>query len=159
VPDRQRRRKHLNFPVITVSAIKSGHGAEMIKMHWRKNVMNWREMKMRKRKSVPIVSIPALILALVLSGCGGASTGTDAGSDDAEAAQTGGGEIVIGFVGAQTGASATMGNATMQGAQLAIEEINAAGGILGNQINCVIRDDEADPTKSKTAVEELVDKE
>ena len=67
--------------------------------------------------------------------------------------------IKIGFVGALTGPSATMGQANMQGAQMAIDEINAAGGVNGIKLELVTRDDEADPTKNFTYVEELIYKE
>ncbi|HWQ77613.1 MAG TPA: ABC transporter substrate-binding protein [Anaerovoracaceae bacterium] len=115
---------------------------------------------MRKNKLILTVLAIVMIMALVLSGCGGGGAAEPSG-DTGEGTETpqGGGEVIIGFVGAQTGPSATMGIATKQGAELAIEEINAAGGIMGNQIKFVTRDDEADPTKSKTAVEELIDKE
>src|SRR6185312_3731942 len=68
-------------------------------------------------------------------------------------------EIIIGNIGAMSGSSAVLGKSQTQGVDLAVKEINANGGIMGAQIKIVTRDDEADPTKSKTFVEELVDKE
>jgi branched-chain amino acid transport system substrate-binding protein len=67
--------------------------------------------------------------------------------------------IVIGVLGALTGSSASLGKAQQQGVDLALAEINASGGILGRIAKAVYRDDEADPTKSLTAAQELVDKE
>lgn len=67
--------------------------------------------------------------------------------------------IVIGVLGAMTGTSASLGKAQQQGVDLAIKEINAAGGILGRKVNAVYRDDEANPTTSLTAAQELIDKE
>ncbi len=107
---------------------------------------------MGKNKPFIVVLIIAMMMTLVLGGCGGAA---ETPSNEEEAA----GEVVIGFAGAMTGPSATMGMATKQGAELAIDEINEAGGIMGSTIKFVTRDDEADPTKSKTAVQELIDKE
>lgn len=111
-----------------------------------------------------LVSILAVALVItLLSGCGGSGNTpapvADASTSAGQAPTESKGEIVIGFAGAMTGPSATMGMATKQGAELAVEEINAAGGILGSKIKLVTRDDEADPTKSKTAVQELIDKE
>ena len=68
-------------------------------------------------------------------------------------------EIIIGNIGAMSGTSAVNGKAQSQGIELAVKEINANGGILGAQVKVVTRDDEADPTKSKTFMEEIVDKE
>ncbi len=107
---------------------------------------------MRKNKPFIVLLTLVLMMTLVLSGCGGTAETPD---NDEEAA----GEVIIGYVGPMTGPSATMGTATKQGAELAIEEINALGGIMGSTIQFVTRDDEADPTKSKTAVEELIDRE
>jgi branched-chain amino acid transport system substrate-binding protein len=67
--------------------------------------------------------------------------------------------IVIGVLGAMSGSSASLGKAQQQGVDLAIAEINAAGGILGRKVKAVYRDDEANPTKSLTAAQELIDKE
>ena len=111
---------------------------------------------MSKKRSIIAVFAILLIVTLVLGGCNKpAETPAPGPASGAQA----GGEIVIGYVGAMTGPSATMGNATKQGAELAIEEINKAGGIAGKTIKFVSRDDEADPTKSKTATQELIDKE
>lgn len=65
-------------------------------------------------------------------------------------------EIVFGYIGPQTGSSAYLGIGAMNGAQMAIDEINAAGGILGVPVRYETRDDESDPTKSLTYVEELI---
>lgn len=107
---------------------------------------------MRKNKLIVAMLVITMMMTLVLSGCGGSGK-TPEGTEGE------GGEIIIGYVGPQTGPSATMGLATVQGAELAIAEINEAGGIMGKTIKFVSRDDEADPTKSKTAVQELIDKE
>ncbi|WP_366921524.1 ABC transporter substrate-binding protein [Metallumcola ferriviriculae] len=106
---------------------------------------------MRKNQPVIAIFVIVLMMTLVLAGC--TSKTTDNTADEA------GGEVLLGYVGPMTGPSATMGLATKQGAELAIEEINNAGGIMGKTIKFVSRDDEADPTKSKTAVQELIDKE
>ena len=100
---------------------------------------------MKINKHAIAVMIIVIMLMSVLSGCSPAPKASE--------------EVIIGYVGPLTGPSATMGLATRQGAELAIEEINAADGIMGNKIKFIVRDDEADPTKSNTAVQELIDKE
>lgn len=65
-------------------------------------------------------------------------------------------EIVIGAVHAMSGPSATLGNSIKQGMDLAIKEVNAAGGIMGMPVRAVYRDDEGDPTKAKSYMEEVI---
>ena len=43
-------------------------------------------------------------------------------------------------------------------ALMAIDEINSQGGINGTQVELIVRDDEADPTKAVTAVREMAEK-
>ena len=68
-------------------------------------------------------------------------------------------EIIIGAVHAMSGPSSTLGNSIKQGMDLAIKEVNAAGGIMGMNVRAVYRDDEGDPTKAKTYMEEVIIKE
>ncbi|MFC5606211.1 ABC transporter substrate-binding protein [Variovorax soli] len=68
--------------------------------------------------------------------------------------------IKIGLVTAMSGQSALAGEAITRGMQLAIDEINAKGGLLGGrQLELVRRDDEANPAKGVTAARELIFKE
>jgi ABC-type branched-subunit amino acid transport system substrate-binding protein len=50
------------------------------------------------------------------------------------------GEIKIGAVTCLTGALSTFGVSSIQGARLAVEEINAAGGTLGQPIQLIVED-------------------
>ena len=85
----------------------------------------------------------ALVLAMTvgcLAGCSGGS-GSSEGSKDANA-------FYIGGIGPTTGAAAIYGNAAKNGAQIAIDEINEAGGINGAQIEYRFEDDQNDAEKS-----------
>jgi len=65
--------------------------------------------------------------------------------------------IKIGLVTALSGQSALAGEALTRGLQVAIDEINAAGGVLGGRkFELVRRDDEANPAKGVVAARELV---
>jgi branched-chain amino acid transport system substrate-binding protein len=64
--------------------------------------------------------------------------------------------IRLGFVGGLTGRNGDLGTAGRDGALLAIEDINASGGIGGKRIELVIRDDKSDPEEAKKVVSELV---
>jgi len=68
--------------------------------------------------------------------------------------------IKIGHVAALSGASAQSGEAITRGLSLAIDEINAKGGLLGGRkLELVRRDDEANPAKGVVAARELIFKE
>jgi branched-chain amino acid transport system substrate-binding protein len=68
--------------------------------------------------------------------------------------------IKIGHVAALSGASAQSGEAITRGLTIAIDEINAKGGLLGGRkLVLVQRDDESAPPKGVTAVRELISRE
>jgi branched-chain amino acid transport system substrate-binding protein len=68
--------------------------------------------------------------------------------------------VKIGLVAALSGASAKSGEGITRGLTVAIDEINARGGVLGGRmIELVRRDDESNPAKGQTAARELIDKE
>src|SRR5262245_60126653 len=65
-------------------------------------------------------------------------------------------EIVIGEVGSLTGSEATFGISTKNAVDMAIEEINAAGGVLGKKIRVVVLDDQGKPDEAATAMSRLI---
>ena len=85
--------------------------------------------------------------------------GGAAESDAAEgnAAPAEGGTFKIGGIGPVTGAAAVYGQAVKNAAQLAVDEINAAGGINGAQIEFNFQDDEHDAEKAVNAYNTLKD--
>ncbi len=67
--------------------------------------------------------------------------------------------IKIGLVTALSGQSARAGEAITRGLAIAIDELNAKGGVLGRKFELVRRDDEATPAKGVIAARELIFKE
>jgi len=68
--------------------------------------------------------------------------------------------VKVGLVAALSGQSAKSGEGITRGLTIAIDEINARGGVLGGRmIELVRRDDESNPGKGQTAARELMDKE
>src|SRR5499427_5099611 len=63
--------------------------------------------------------------------------------------------IRVGYLPALTGPSSSTGIGINRGIQLAVQEINAAGGIGGRQIELITRDTQSDPTKAVNAAAEL----
>lgn len=106
-----------------------------------------------KRKSLLCLTL-VLCMMLSLAACGSAgSAGSAAGSADAGDPD---GKIVIGVISPNTGALAAYGNGVVTGADLAVEEINASGGILGRQVELIKTDDQSDPTECLNAFNSLV---
>ena len=64
-------------------------------------------------------------------------------------------DVKIGFVGPLSGGVAVYGTEARDGVQLAVEEINAAGGVLGQKLVLVAEDDEGDPAKTVSAFKKL----
>src|SRR3954465_13743669 len=68
--------------------------------------------------------------------------------------------IKVGHIAALSGASAQSGEAITRGLQIAIDEINAKGGLLGGRkLELVQRDDESVPPKGIVAARELISRE
>jgi branched-chain amino acid transport system substrate-binding protein len=65
-------------------------------------------------------------------------------------------DIVIGEFGSLTGGTATFGISTDEGLHLALDEINAKGGVLGKQIKVVVADDQSRPEEAVTVVQKLL---
>lgn len=83
---------------------------------------------------------------------------TDTGSDDADTSGDSDSDVIkIGTMGAYSGDYAQYGLAVRQAAELAISEVNAAGGINGKDLELVAYDNEADPTKSINLFNRMVD--
>ena len=67
--------------------------------------------------------------------------------------------IKIGVSGPFTGGSAQMGVSMRDGVKLAVNEINAAGGVLGRKIQLIERDDEAKNERGVQIAQELINNE
>jgi len=67
-------------------------------------------------------------------------------------------EILIGEYGSLTGGTATFGQSTHKGVSMAVEEINAAGGILGRKVKVITEDDQGKPEEAQTVVTKLISK-
>jgi branched-chain amino acid transport system substrate-binding protein len=65
-------------------------------------------------------------------------------------------EISIGEYSSMTGTTATFGQSTDQGIRLAVDEINAAGGVLGKRLRVYLEDDQSRPEEAATAATKLI---
>ncbi|HWQ80342.1 MAG TPA: ABC transporter substrate-binding protein [Anaerovoracaceae bacterium] len=102
---------------------------------------------------IAVILSLALLLTAALAGCGGGGGGETTG-DQAEAKT-----VKLGFLWPLTGGSATIGSQHNDGALLAIEKVNAAGGIKsmgGAQIEPIVADTESVADKGATQAERLI---
>ena len=115
-------------------------------------------MKLKKILAVML----ALVMVLSFAACTktpGEETGSDvdASNVDSNNAFAKEGTLKIGGIGPLTGDAAVYGNAVKYGAELAVKEINAAGGINGYEVEYKMEDDMHDAEKSVNAYGALKD--
>ena len=83
-------------------------------------------------------------LAALALGAGLALTGAAWGQD-----------ITVGVAGPMTGGEATFGRQMNNGAEMAVADINAAGGVLGKQLKLEVGDDACDPKQARSVGEKF----
>jgi branched-chain amino acid transport system substrate-binding protein len=100
---------------------------------------------------MPMNTAPVRILSLLVAGIallGGCSKSGGGG----EAVAT----IKVGEFASLTGKEATFGQSSHKGTQLAVDELNAAGGVLGKQIEFISEDNRSTPGESATIAKKLI---
>lgn len=107
---------------------------------------------MKRFKRITSTALAAVLTAGLLAGCG--SKAEDSGAASGSASGT---VFKIGGIGPITGDAAEYGLAVQNAAQLAVDEINADGGINGYQIEFKFEDDECDAEKAVNAYNILKD--
>lgn len=97
----------------------------------------------------------AIVMVLSFAACGGneADPGTTPNTPAAEGEKV----LKMGGIGPLTGDYANYGVSVNQGAKLAVEEINAAGGINGMKIDLNFQDSQGDPDSAVSAYGKLID--
>jgi branched-chain amino acid transport system substrate-binding protein len=104
-----------------------------------------------KRFALALVLVLALSLGTVaLAACGSDEGGS---SDGGEAAAP----FKIGVAGPMTGQYATYGASHKAGAEIATEELNAAGGVNGGEVSFVLGDDLGDPKEAVLVAQKFID--
>ena len=95
-------------------------------------------------------SLAVFVALLVGSGCSKPSDDAGAGG------QAGADKIKVGEFASLTGKEATFGQMSHNGSLLAIEEVNAAGGVLGRQLELITEDTQSKSGESSTVVRKLI---
>lgn len=86
---------------------------------------------------VPFRSIFPVLVLVLLTACGTPSV------------------LKVGFVGGLSGPSSELGIGALRAVQMAVRDVNLAGGIAGRTVELVVRDDGNDPSASRGAFEQL----
>lgn len=100
------------------------------------------------KKWLVVLLAMTMVMSMALTGCGGGETG-------GEESDT----IKIGVNYELSGAVATYGQSSVDGVELAIEEVNAAGGVLGKQIELVTIDNKSDAAEVVSVATRLMTEE
>jgi branched-chain amino acid transport system substrate-binding protein len=98
-------------------------------------------------RNVLLTAVAALSFACGSGGC------KNSGESGKPAEAT---EILVGEYGSMTGSEATFGQSTHNGLTMAVEEINAAGGIKGKKVRVINYDDQGKTSEVGTAVTRLI---
>ncbi|MBP0964531.1 MAG: ABC transporter substrate-binding protein [Oscillospiraceae bacterium] len=106
-------------------------------------------------KKLMALGLSAMMAVPFLTACGGSEGGS--ASDGGDSASASGTVFKIGGIGPVTGGAAVYGLAVKNAAEMAVKEINAAGGINGVQVEFKFEDDVHDAEKSVNAYNTLKD--
>ena len=101
---------------------------------------------MKRRTRFVVLCLFSAAALMALFSCSGApsnSTSTD---------------LVIGEFGSLTGTTATFGISTKNGIDMAVDEINKSGGLLGKKVRVIVEDDQGKPEEAQTVVTKLITK-
>ncbi len=90
-----------------------------------------------------------VVLAILIPGCG-------EGGGGGGAASGGGATIKVGEYASMTGKEATFGQSSHSGTLLAVEEVNAAGGVLGRKLELITEDTQSKAGEPATVVRKLI---
>ncbi len=100
-----------------------------------------------KKKGYLFVLVALLAVALLAAGCGGSK----------EAPKTAGGDTIkIGFLGGKTGGHAHYGIETLKGMQMAVEDINKAGGVLGKNLEIIESDHGSNGSEAANVTQKMI---
>lgn len=116
---------------------------------------------MKKRKAAALLAVSFLVIAQ-LTGCGSgggssvSAASSEAKASSAKASDSKGDAIKVGILYSTTGDWSISETPMQNAAQMAVEEINEAGGIDGKQIEAVVSDYGSDPAMAAEKAQEMI---
>ena len=117
---------------------------------------------MKKKNNINRMLCVALsiLLVFVLAACGGGNAGSGTTGDTSGGGVTATGETIkLGAIYPLTGSVAAIGENIRHGLEMAVDEVNAAGGVNGKQIELVWGDTQGDPKIGMSEAERLITQE
>lgn len=114
-------------------------------------------MKKLMKKVVAVISVMALCFSMTACSEEAVVETAEVASDSGSSSEGDSETIKFGFVYPLSGNVPNIGAACKNGSQLAIDEINAAGGINGKQIEAIFEDDENKPATAPNAITKLIE--
>lgn len=96
-------------------------------------------------------AVAVVTSGLLIAGCSSTGSGSGSGSE------ADGDSITIGLLTDFTGPSSLFGEPTELAAQLAVEQINEAGGVNGSQVNLVVGDEASDPSTGVSVTQRFIE--
>src|SRR5690606_32334572 len=145
-PSRDRRRRHLLHR--THRTDRPAAAGPELEAHSMETAPTSRRLS-RRRASAALGALAATTLALTACG-GGSLAGEDADQGAEDRA------FRLGLVAPTTGVASLEGNSLVAGATLAVEAVNAAGGVLGHPIELTVADDKSDAATSTQVTQQLI---
>jgi len=103
-------------------------------------------MKLRRMQIIWPALMAVGVLLVGITGCNKPSNGGAAAGD----------VIKVGEFASLTGSEATFGQSSHQGTQMAVDDLNAAGGLLGKKIQLLTEDDQSQAGQPATVVRKLI---
>jgi len=91
------------------------------------------------------LAAPLAVAALILAGCSATPAEPTAPSDE--------NPFAVVYIGGITGALASLSGIEVQGLEIAVDELNDAGGILGRTVTLEVIDDKSDPTEAVSVLQ------
>ena len=91
----------------------------------------------------------AVLMVVSMAACGSKKEAASSASGD--------GDVLLGLIGPMTGDYANYGTSVRNGAQIAVDEINAAGGVNGWTFTLSAQDSQGDPDSAVSAYNKLMD--
>jgi branched-chain amino acid transport system substrate-binding protein len=110
---------------------------------------------MKKNQFMCLITALFLTVLFLSTACAGNETASSGNTPSADSSNADSNSFILGFVSPLSGVNADAGTQALNAAQIAVKQVNARGGLNGEQIRLISYDDEANPATSLAAITKL----